>query len=217
MRHAALAIALLIPVVLSAQDSTSAAKKSEQPQRTLAALAGIKHCNASFGGSSVPYLGRSQGGQAADFRLGFTPGSLPNWTIAFATSAVLVGDTTSYIAPGSVDYHPQLTSVTAGVEVQRRWRRGSIFVPVASLGAGTLGNSYSYYEYPKSGGAIAHNDEEHRTSYQQLAGGVEVVLQAYLRASFLVGYRQAGDTPMPGFAGKNGGATTTVLVSLGKF
>jgi hypothetical protein len=191
--------------------------RKQQSEHTLSSLIRVRAAHIAFGAGSVPYLNKESGGSAAEFRLGISLKSLPDWTFTWASNAVMDQDTTSYVAPRSDGYHPLLTSVTQSLEVQRRWRNASVIHPLATAAIGTLTTAYGYYEYPRSGGSIRHQDEKTNSTFYSLAGGGELNIARWMRTTLTLGYRSAAVLKLPAGTSPNSGFMVTSLVEFGRF
>jgi hypothetical protein len=205
---------LIAPLTLPAQDSTA---KAPPKDRTLLEKLHLQGVHASLGGGAQPYMGNpSEPGPTSEFRLGFTPQRWPQWTIALTASAVMRGDTTGYLAPGST-YHPTMMATTVGVELQRRWRGSELLHPLVAVSAGQLDNSYNYFKFPRTGGQEFHQDELTSTAYGTIEAGGELNVAGWLRTTLTVGYRKAGSARISLGPGTNSGVLSTILVEMGKF
>lgn len=208
-----LLIVVLLPTVALAQDSTDAHREG----RTLAGTLGLRGMHVGYGGGAVPYLDAPDGAGTLELRLGVSPKRTPGWTFALAASAVMEGDTTRYVVPRSNNFHPQMTSTAVGVEVQRRWRRTSLLHPMLVGGVGGITNSYTYWEYPASGGSRFHEDARRTSGYVSLGGGGEVSVFSWMRLAMVMSYRAAEHMRIPDARGTNSGAAGWMLLEFGKF
>ena len=205
--------ALALPLVAGAQDTT--ARNQDQ---TLMQRLGLHGMHVSMGGGSSPYMGTTTtGASTGEFRFGITFRRWPSWTLAVAASEVGERDTTGYAVANSSGYHPRLAAVSSGVELQHRWSSSSLFHPVAAVGAGQITNSYNYYFYPTSGGSVYNREQVTDVPYATISGGGELNVSGWARILIAVGYRTAGSTRIAYGVGNNSGATSAVLVELGKF
>ena len=211
----AVLVALMRPATLRAQDSTAKVLPKEQ---TLAERLGVKAVHVALGAGSAPSAARTtEPGNYAEFRLGFTLRSLPDWTIAFASNAVTDKDTTAYVAPNSNGFHPYLRATTTGIEIQRRWSSNKLIHPIATVGAGQLTQSYNYFLFPKTGGREYHQDGKTSVTYATLAGGGEVNIAGWMRFVVTAGYRTAGSSSTPFVTGSNSGFSSVAALELGRF
>jgi hypothetical protein len=198
--------------VAGTQDTTSTASK---PQ-TLFGLSFLKAAHFDLGAGAVPYL-RYGSGQTTQIRVSMVFNALPDWTFAVGSGGIIVGDTTSYVAPGSNGYHPFLGENTTGVEVQRRWNPSALFHPMATVGLGTLRESYQYVHFSTDGGSTSHRDNPLTTTYFDVAAGGELNLTGWMRLTPTAGYRQAAAYALPTGTMRNSGLTITSLLEFGRF
>ena len=89
--------------------------------------------------------------------------------------------------------------------------------PLATAAVGSLVTSYNYVEYLTSGASMVHRDQETSSTFYSLAGGGELNVLRWMRATLTVGYRSAGATTLPNRTASNSGLVVTSLVELGKF
>lgn len=209
------ALAVAVPAHVRGQSSDSV-KTAPPVEHTIGRLGWIKSAHIAFGGGEAPYIGRTGGAQVSEFRLALSLKALPNWTFAMASNGVVDTDTTSY-AVGSNGYHPRLAAYTQSFEIQRRWRNLSIVHPLATAALGSLVTSYNYVEHLTSGASTIHRDQRTSSSFYALAGGGELNVLSWMRATVTIGYRSAGATTLPNRTGSNSGLVVTSLVELGKF
>jgi hypothetical protein len=202
--------------LVRAQGSDSA-KKQPQVEHTVGRLGWIRSAHIAFGSGQAPYVGRTGGAQVSEFRLGLSLKALPNVTFALASTGAIDTDTTSYVVAESHGYHPKLAAYTQSLEIQRRWRNLSLVHPLATAAVGSLVTSYNYVEYPRSGGSIVHRDQQTSSTFYALAGGGELNVLSWMRATMTIGYRSAGATTLPNRTASNSGLVVTSLVELGKF
>lgn len=211
----AVLVALMLPATLRAQDSTA---KTPQKDQTLFERVGLKGVHLALGGGSAPYAARTtKPASYAEFRLGFTLRSLPDWTIAFASNAVADKDTTAYVAPNSNGFHPYLRATSSGIEIQRRWSSSKLIHPIATVGAGQLEHSYNYFLFPKTGVWEYHQDEKTTVSYTTVGGGAEVNIAGWVRFAVTVGYRTAGRSSIPFGTATNSGLASVAALEFGRF
>lgn len=210
-----LVAAIALPLALHAQDSTQTPRPKDS---TLLEKLGLRGVQVSFGGGAAPYRGRATGTSGtAEFRLGFTPRSHSEWTVALTNSIVMDVDTAGYIAPGSTTYHPHMMETATGLEVQRRWHGTSLVHPMAVIGAGEMSNAYNYYSYPKTGGYTFHSDEKSAAAYVTAGAGGELNVSSWMRIGLTVAYRKAGETAISFGRGSSSGASTAMLLEFGRF
>jgi hypothetical protein len=147
-------------------------------------------------------------GGAAQFNGDTHPLTEGKLAIAFCRwpsyTAALVGGSnadfmrTSYIAPGSQNFHPNLYATWAGFEIQKRWRDSSIFHPLVSLAIGQFATGYRYAFSETASSNWEDREEGAATAtYFAPAVGVEMSLFKYMSGYMLVGARKVGalDTP----------------------
>jgi hypothetical protein len=181
--------------------------------RVFAAIA-MQGAHLSAGVGRVPYQGGS--GSTLDLRFGLTPRALPEWTFAVAGGFVANARPTEYEVSGRDGFRPNLETTAGGIEVQRRWTGARRYHPIATVGIGTVSNSYAYKQL--SDGALTYYRDELRTTpYVSAGAGGEVRISRRLRASGVAAYRAAGPIEVPHGRGTNGGVTMVALLSAGWF
>ena len=207
--------AIALPVSLHAQDSTQTPRPRDS---TLLEKLGLRGVQVSFGGGAAPYRGRATGtAGTAEFRLGFTPRSHSEWTIAVTNSMVTDPDTAGYVAPGSTTFHPRMMEAASGIELQRRWSGSTLLHPMAQVGAGQMSNAYKYYSYPSTGGRTLRSDDSNAAAYVTAGGGAELNVSSWMRISLTASYRKAGETAISFGRGSSSGVSSAMLLEFGRF
>jgi hypothetical protein len=210
-------------VLIFALAATTALAQDTASTKTRSSALPFRGVHFDWGAARLPYLDRDgQHASAAglDLRLSLPLRRAPDWSVAFATN-ILSNDTTAYVVPASVasgqpGFHPRLTSWSTSLEVQRRWNQRRKLHAIASAGAGTIANSYDYYA-TTNGTREFHEDEKTRATFATIAGGAELDIARFFRASLMAGYRSGGRMTIPQASGSNGGLTATFNLELGVF
>jgi hypothetical protein len=123
----------------------------------------------------------------------------PQYTMGLYGEELVDVIETSYIAPGSSNFHPSLTLEFGGVSLTRRWRRSDIVHPMVSVRAGSVDASYSYY-HTSNGIAERHVDGRASAGFVAPEAGAEVSLFKYMTIYLTGGVRLVGHLDTPGLS-----------------
>ena len=115
----------------------------------------------------------------------------PAYTVGLGGELLVDLTETSYIAPGSPDFHPPLSLQFSSISLTRRWRNPDIVHPMVSLRAGSVDAEYSYY-HRVNGISELHVDGKSSAPFVAPAVGVEISLFKYVTAYIDAGHRFVG-------------------------
>jgi hypothetical protein len=120
----------------------------------------------------------------------------PGYTFGLGGVGTVDAIETSYIAPGSPDFHPSLAVSEAWVSVTRRWRLSEIVHPMASIRVGSIESSYAYYH--RVNGVTEHHIDGLSSALAVVPTvGAEVSLFKYVTAYANAGPRLMGRLHTP--------------------
>ena len=174
-----------------------------------------------LGGGIMPYLDASEpGALSTDGKLSLPIKRWSGWSLGFTSMSVFRPDSTSYVATvpvtGSPTFHPGLVSMTASLEVQRRWNERRRLHPLAALGGGMILNSYDYF-VRTNGDQLRRTDELTKTYFTELSVGAELNLKRHFRATIMAGVRSGGRMKIRDAQGSNGGGFMMLNFEMGRF
>lgn len=212
MRIATLAVILIAAPSLARGDCTRDTTRSEP--RTLFGRLGVAALHVDEGGSNAKLNG--QNASLMEGRLAFAHCRWPSVTFAIVGGVTASPRQTTYVAPGSTNFRPELHLTYSGLEVTRRWRDSSIFHPMLALSAGTAATFYPYRHRLADGTWETRTDEVSRAAYVAPAAGVEAALFKHLTVFLQFGGRLVGEVTTPD-AGDLSGAYAAFGFGVGKF
>jgi hypothetical protein len=140
----------------------------------------------------------------------------PAYTIGVGGETLMDMIETSYIAPGSADFHPSLSLSFSSVSLTRRWRNLDIVHPMISVRAGSVDAEYSYY-HTVAGRAESHVDGKSSAPFVAPMAGVEISVFKYMTVYLNAGDRIVGSLNTPGLTNNLSGMFTTFGMAFGKF
>jgi hypothetical protein len=140
----------------------------------------------------------------------------PAYTIGLGGDLLMDVVETSYIAPGSPDFHPSLSLSSSSVSLTRRWRNADIVHPLVSLRAGSVDAQYSYY-HTVAGRTELHVDGASSAPFIAPMAGVEISLFKYMTIYLTAGDRIVGSLNTPGLTNNVSGMFSTFGMGFGKF
>jgi hypothetical protein len=191
-RVAATAFAL---IAVAASTSAAECKSDTSTNRNRTLFSGISAFHVDEIGSSVRVNGQDRSTLGGEFALALC--RWPAYTFGFGGGGTIESIETSYIAPGSTNFHPSLAVSEGWISVTRRWRLSDIVHPMASVRIGQITSNYPYY-HRVDGISERHVDGSSSAMLVSPMAGVEVSLFKYVTAYLNAGPRIMGQLKTPG-------------------
>jgi hypothetical protein len=206
----AAAAMMLIAAASSAAVAECKPDTAANHDRTLVSGISALHVDELWASIRVNSQDRRTGG--AEFGLALC--RWPAYTFGVGAGGTVDHFGTSYIAPGSADYHPNLEITEAWLSVTRRWRLSAIVHPMASVRIGSIMSSYPYWDRVK-GPSVRHVDGLSRALLIVPTAGVEASVFKYMSVYVNAGPRLTGKLNTPG-ASEGQDVFASVGLALGK-
>jgi hypothetical protein len=207
-------VAMLVAVAVKAPVLWAECKTDTMPQKNKTLFTGIAALHFDYAGSSMTVNSAPVSMFGGDLSIAVC--RWPAYTFGLGGEIIAEPVTTSYVAPGSTDFHPALSVGFSSVSVTRRWRNTEIVHPMLVVRAGSVDTEYSYYRF-SAGQDEWRVDGKSSAPFIAPAAGVEVSLFKYMSVYMVAGARVVGRLETPGVTNNLSGFFASFGMGFGKF
>jgi hypothetical protein len=209
-----IALAALVIIVVRGSVSEAECKPDTAANKNRTLFSSLAALHFDESGGSITINGRSTSTFGGEVAIAVCP--WPGYSFSIGGESLAEAIETGYIAPGSTNFHPDLSLDFASVALTRRWRNSQIVHPMVSVRVGSVTAEYRYF-HRVDGLTETHTDGKSTATFVAPMVGAEVAVFKYMTLYGGAGVRMIGRLQTPELNTNLSGAYAIFGVGFGKF